>query len=62
MAPGTGEFDVGAYINTLETGGYLHAIGRFDDTWFGFADARGGYSFLHASPFGEATAGIGARW
>ncbi len=62
MAAGTGSIDLGAYFNTLETGGYLHAIGRFDDTWYGFADARGGYSFATGTPFAEATAGIGARF
>lgn len=62
MAAGTGSIDLGAYFNMVETGGYLHAIGRLDNTWYGFADARGGYSFDHGSPFVEASVGIGARF
>lgn len=43
-------------------GATLEAQHRWDGTWYGFADMRGGYVPLRDAWDYQATAGIGATW
>ena len=62
MAKGTGFFEVGAMLTPDLVGGKLSGRARFTDNLFGFAEARGGYSFATGSPFGEAFIGLGGEF
>ena len=62
MKKGTAIFNVGAMLTPELVGGKLDARARFSDNLFGFAEARGGYSFLHGRPFGEAYIGVGGTF
>lgn len=62
MKPGTGYFNVGAMLTPEFVGGTLDARARFNEHIFGFAEARGGYSFERGRPFGEAIIGIGGEF
>lgn len=59
MKAGTVHIEAGLMLTPELVGGTLDATAHFTEGFYGFAKARGGYSFLHGQPFGEAFAGIG---
>ena len=62
MKPGTGTFSAALMLTPEMVGGTLDAKARFNEHVYGFAEARGGYSFEHGKPFGEAIIGIGGTF
>lgn len=62
LHPGTGSFQAGIMLTPDLIGGMLDARARFNEHIYGFAEARGGYSFAHGKTFGEAFVGIGGEF